>query len=99
MVAAGFGVSVVPESIQQIHAEGVAYLRIQGNAPRAAISLAYRRHDHAAIVRNFVALAKRAGYAVSNHVAGCPSVVDRPDLPQITYKERPAAAAPIAMCQ
>jgi DNA-binding transcriptional LysR family regulator len=59
MVAAGFGVSVVPQGIQQIHAEGAVYLRIQGTAPRAPIGLASRKDDSSARVRNFVALARR----------------------------------------
>jgi DNA-binding transcriptional LysR family regulator len=62
MVAAGFGASVVPESIQQIHTEGVAYLRIEGEAPRAPIALGYRRDDHSTAVRKFVALAKRMSH-------------------------------------
>ena len=42
MVAAGFGMSmVVPQSLEQLHAEGVAYLQIKGDAPRALVSLAY----------------------------------------------------------
>jgi DNA-binding transcriptional LysR family regulator len=60
MVAAGFGVSVVPQSLQRIHAEGAVYLNIEGEAPRAPISLAYRRDDHSTIVRNFVGLARHA---------------------------------------
>jgi DNA-binding transcriptional LysR family regulator len=59
MVAAGFGVAIAPQSFQQIHAAGVAYLRIEGDAPRAPISLAYRRDDHSAAGRNFVALMRR----------------------------------------
>ena len=59
MVAAGFGVSIVPQSIQQIHAEGVAYLRIQGVTPRAPISLAYLRANQSVAVRNFVTVARR----------------------------------------
>jgi DNA-binding transcriptional LysR family regulator len=59
MVAAGFGVSIVPQSLEQLRAEGVAYLRIEGEAPRALVSLAYRRGDHSIVVRNFVALARR----------------------------------------
>jgi DNA-binding transcriptional LysR family regulator len=59
MVAAGFGVSIVPQSLEQIHAEGVAYLRIEGEAPRTLVSLACRRDDRSTIVRNFVALARR----------------------------------------
>jgi len=61
MVAAGFGVSIVPESIQQIHADGVAYLRVQGEAPRAPISLAYRRGHQSVAVNNFIARARRDG--------------------------------------
>jgi DNA-binding transcriptional LysR family regulator len=59
MVAAGFGVSIVPQSMTQIHPEGVAYIRIEGEAPRAPISLAYRRDDRSTVVRNFVASARR----------------------------------------
>lgn len=59
MVAAGFGVSIVPQSLEQLRVEGVAYLRIEGEAPRALVSLAYRRGDHSTVVRNFVALARR----------------------------------------
>ncbi|HVI88975.1 MAG TPA: LysR family transcriptional regulator [Dongiaceae bacterium] len=59
MVAAGFGVSIVPQSVQQIHAEGVAYLRIQGDAPCAQISLAYRRGDQSAAVQHFVGITRR----------------------------------------
>jgi DNA-binding transcriptional LysR family regulator len=60
MVAAGFGVSIVPQSLEQIRAEGVVYLGIDGEAPRALVSLAYRRDDRSTVVRNFVALARRA---------------------------------------
>jgi DNA-binding transcriptional LysR family regulator len=59
MVAAGFGVSVVPESLQQIRTEGIVYRAISGGVLRAPISLAYRRDDHSQGVRNFVALARR----------------------------------------
>lgn len=59
LVAAGFGVSLVPQSIEQIHAEGVVYRPLAGEAPRAPISVAYRKDDHRATVRNFVALARR----------------------------------------
>lgn len=60
MVAAGFGVSVVPFSTSQIRAEGVVYLPISGHAPHATISLAYRRDDRSPNVRNFVALTRGA---------------------------------------
>jgi DNA-binding transcriptional LysR family regulator len=59
MVAAGFGVSIVPQSLEQIRVEGVVYLGIEGEAPRALVSLAYRRDDRSMIVRNLVALARQ----------------------------------------
>ena len=59
MVAAGFGVSIVPRSLEQIHVEGIAYLHIEGEAPRALVSFAYRPDDRSTAVRNFVALARR----------------------------------------
>jgi DNA-binding transcriptional LysR family regulator len=59
LVAAGFGVSVVPQSISQIKADGVAYLRIEGEAPLAPLALAYRREGLSQAVRNFVAVSKR----------------------------------------
>jgi DNA-binding transcriptional LysR family regulator len=59
MVAAGFGVSIVPQSIEQIRAEGVTFVPIEGVVPQAAIWLAYRRHDRSTVVRNFVAVARR----------------------------------------
>jgi DNA-binding transcriptional LysR family regulator len=63
MVAAGLGVSIVPQSTDQIRAEGVRYLPIGGDGPRAPIGLAYRREDHSPAVRNFVELARRTGRA------------------------------------
>jgi DNA-binding transcriptional LysR family regulator len=65
MVATGFGVSIVPQSLEQLHAEGVAYLRIEGDVPRALVSLAYRRGDRSPVVRNFVALARRTAQSQS----------------------------------
>jgi len=73
MVAAGFGVSIVPQSIAQIRLAGVAYIGIEGEAPRAPISLAYRRDDRCTIVRNFVASARR--HARAAHESGQPSRV------------------------
>jgi len=59
LVAAGFGVSLVPQSIEQIRAEGIVYVPVAGEAPRAPIGVAYRKDDHRATVRNFVAIARR----------------------------------------
>lgn len=58
LVAAGFGVSIVPHSIEQIRADGIVYVPIKGEAPRAPISLAVRKDNRSAVIRNFVALAR-----------------------------------------
>jgi len=60
MVAAGLGLSIVPHCISRIHADGVTYLPIAGDAPRLGISLAYRRDDDSPAVQNFVAVARGA---------------------------------------
>jgi DNA-binding transcriptional LysR family regulator len=64
MVAAGFGASIVPQSLGQIRVEGAVYLGIEGEAPRALVSLAYRRDVRSTIVRNFVASARRTAQSV-----------------------------------
>ncbi|HWX30256.1 MAG TPA: LysR substrate-binding domain-containing protein, partial [Steroidobacteraceae bacterium] len=58
LVAAGFGISIVPHSIEQIRADGIVYVPIKGEAPRAPISLAVRKDDRSSAIRNFVALAR-----------------------------------------
>jgi DNA-binding transcriptional LysR family regulator len=59
LVGAGFGVSVVPKALTQIHADGVVYVPIIGEGPVAWTRLAYRRNDQSQAVRNFVAVARR----------------------------------------
>jgi DNA-binding transcriptional LysR family regulator len=58
LVAAGLGVSLVPASMQQVHTSGVAYRPIEGDAPRARMSLAYRRDDDSPAVLNLIKLAR-----------------------------------------
>jgi DNA-binding transcriptional LysR family regulator len=64
LVAAGFGVSVVPVSIAQVRVAGVVYVPILGEPLLARLALATRPADHSVIVANFVALAARARGAV-----------------------------------
>ena len=54
MVAAGFGVSVVPASVASLAVRGVAFFRIRNTLTRAPISLAWRRDDHSPTLRNFL---------------------------------------------
>jgi DNA-binding transcriptional LysR family regulator len=61
LVAAGLGVSVVPESFPQLQISGVAYRSIEGS-PRlvAPLNLACRPVNHSAAARHFVAMARHA---------------------------------------
>lgn len=62
LVAAGLGISLVPESLQRMRKDGVAFLRLTGAAqPRAPLYLAARRGETSAAVRKFLELVKRSG--------------------------------------
>jgi DNA-binding transcriptional LysR family regulator len=57
LIAAELGVSIVPASMSQLQVSGVTYRPIAGQAAAARLSLAYRRRETSAIVRNFIARA------------------------------------------
>ena len=59
LVAANLGVSIVPASMQQVHAAGVVYRQIRGDSPKASMYLAYRRNDPSMSVQNLVRLARQ----------------------------------------
>jgi len=50
LVAAGFGISIVPHSIEQIRADGIVYVPIKGEAPLAPISPAVRKDNRFAVI-------------------------------------------------
>lgn len=55
LVAAGVGVTLVPESMCQLHAQGVTYARIAGDGPKAQLVVAHRRDGPVPpAVRNFM---------------------------------------------
>jgi DNA-binding transcriptional LysR family regulator len=61
LVATGFGVTLVPASMRRMALEGVTYRDLAGAAQaRAFLSIAARRDDSSAIVKNFLALVRRA---------------------------------------
>lgn len=56
LVAAGVGVTIVPESMRQLHPEGVVYIRIIDQAASAVLWVAHRKTDTVPIVvENFMA--------------------------------------------
>jgi len=57
LVAAGVGVALVPESMCQLHAQGVTYARIAGDGPKAQLVVAHRREGPIPpAVRNFMSV-------------------------------------------
>ena len=68
LVAAGFGVTLVPQSMSRLEAEGVAYRPLDRSAQLTApLNLAYRRGENDAAVRRFVALVERSAASGSDN--------------------------------
>ena len=63
VVAAGFGVSIVPRSFSEIHFRGVKYVDIEGDAPRATLAIAYRQDERSLAIKNLVKAARLAKLA------------------------------------
>jgi DNA-binding transcriptional LysR family regulator len=59
LVAAGLGISIVPESLKHLRTNDIVYLRLTGDAPQAALGLASRADGRSAAVGNFIAVALR----------------------------------------
>jgi DNA-binding transcriptional LysR family regulator len=57
LVAAGLGISIVPSAITQVQIQGVAYRPLSTKSLRARLSIASRRGDKSAMVRNLLMLA------------------------------------------
>lgn len=56
LVAAGVGITIVPESMRQLHPEGVSYIRIADRIPSALLWIAHRQTEATpAVVKNFMA--------------------------------------------
>ncbi|WP_315707635.1 LysR family transcriptional regulator [Brenneria uluponensis] len=60
LVAAGFGVAVIPESLKSIHSDGVTYHGIS-QPLTTALGLIYREQEKSAVIRNFVRMMSQAG--------------------------------------
>lgn len=60
LVAAGLGVTLVPESMSRLAAGGVVYRPLAGGRLAAPLNLAYRRGESGPAVRRFIELVRRA---------------------------------------
>lgn len=54
LVAAGMGVSLVPESIRHVQVAGVVYRPVEGITATARLALAWRQGDTSPFLRNFI---------------------------------------------
>jgi DNA-binding transcriptional LysR family regulator len=60
LVAAGLGISLVPESLQRMRMDGVVFRRVSGAAqPKAPLYLASRRGETSTSVQRFLGLVRR----------------------------------------
>jgi DNA-binding transcriptional LysR family regulator len=59
LVAAGFGVAVVPASIRQIQVESVSYHALRGNPLSTGIALIHRQREKSPTVLNFVRILRQ----------------------------------------
>jgi DNA-binding transcriptional LysR family regulator len=60
LVAAGFGVAILPRSFSNIQFAGVKYVDIEEDAPRSAIALACRRDERSPAIKNVMKAARIA---------------------------------------
>jgi DNA-binding transcriptional LysR family regulator len=60
LVAAGFGVTLIPASIRQFQAEGVTFHELQGKPLRTGIALVHRPRERAQTVLNFIKVMRDA---------------------------------------
>jgi DNA-binding transcriptional LysR family regulator len=57
LVAAGIGISIVPDSLAQLSIGGVKYARLSGVRERAQIVMAWRKNDRNEVLKRFVDVA------------------------------------------
>jgi DNA-binding transcriptional LysR family regulator len=54
LVAAGMGIAIVPESLQNLQRTGVVYKTLQQTTPKVAIAMIWRKHQISPILDNFL---------------------------------------------
>jgi DNA-binding transcriptional LysR family regulator len=60
LVAAGFGVSIVPRSLSAIQFEGASYVDIEGEAPRETLALVFRSDERSPAIRNVLSATRHS---------------------------------------
>jgi DNA-binding transcriptional LysR family regulator len=60
LVAAGIGVSLVPQSIRDMRSKGIEYRELEGAATMAEIALAWKHDTQSTIVQNFLTVARES---------------------------------------
>lgn len=55
LVAAEFGVSLVPASVRQVGLQGISFVDLRNSTHQVSIAIAFQRGSTSALVRNFVA--------------------------------------------
>lgn len=61
LVAAGIGISLVPDSVQNLRRPGVVFRALQGEAPRVELAVAWRRDHALPVVQAFLSVAQEIG--------------------------------------
>jgi len=60
LVAAGMGISLVPESVQNLAGRGVVFKRLPEPAPTVEIAVAWRRDAHSEVLSAFLSVVREA---------------------------------------
>ena len=68
LVAAGLGVAIVPESMQRMTMDGVAFRALSDVQPKAFLGLASRRSDSSPLVRKFISTVRDVARAHSSQL-------------------------------
>jgi DNA-binding transcriptional LysR family regulator len=59
LIAAGFGVALVPQSIARFTTDDIVFRPIRPSPPSADVFLVFRKDETSMVVQNFIKLARR----------------------------------------
>lgn len=66
LVSSGFGVALVPESLQNLHRTGVKYLQISESGPDIQVGIIFRRNDRNPVIHSFLACIRETVESLAN---------------------------------